>query len=837
VRLPSFPRVAASVACLAFITLGATLVGNGSSAQSAGQVSVSIGILPFHDESGSQVAALGSGAAQMVRQRLSSAHRDVVVKLLVAPGSDAAAGPATVEQMQAIGKQQAVRFVVQGGILPVEGGAGDNPSPVTASLYADVLSLDTGQTQALRVDGSAAAPAKGLGIANPASVDVLSSKFAQTPFGQALGDAATKLAEAIYQVASGAQPATAQVPQQVPPQGPATDPAGAVPPPQASSPQDLDAEVQQLIADAQNAVANYGGAAPQLADQVRSGLEQLNAALSAKADQLSRGEDTQATDQAIAQSKESLRSSISALMQAQVAGGGALPPGTSAAPREGVMTRLNSFAGDMLSLVQKIQELRALVGGGQDEAAAASQAQGVNYGYTAGGDPSQGAPPTEQPPGSVTGVVVQDGQPVGGAEVTETSTGTTTTTALDGTYVLRPLPPGLLGVLSIKQNGKLLGTGQVYVMPFRASLADFQLKKNGVAGTQLGVLGSSAVARVKAPNAGTMMGRVVDARGVPVARALIVVPAVGPVRTNSRGEFVVSGVPAGTMTISVQHENVSFSSPVTVGTGKPSAMTVVKFPAAPAGRGVAAAPTRLLVADRQGGFVHGHIRDQSGRDLPGVRVSLLRGEGALAVVTGAGGRFEIRNLSAGPYRVVVARPGFDTAIRNIALKANGDEKVDLTLKQVTPLVDTIRRTEATRRAALATAGRRSVVAPAGAANDKDRAPVETPAVKVPPVQPPGRAGLETVPRLAVGQVRGRVTEAQTRRPIAGVTVSVSGGGSAVTDGNGMFHIDGVRAGSQEIAVSRAGYAGQNRRFGVEAGKAATQDFALRPLPARTPVRR
>ena len=801
------------MACLAVFGVSG---GSVPSAQVPGQVTGSVGVVPFLDESGAGVPNVGSGVALLLRQRLSSEHRDVLAKALPAAGAQ----PATVEQLTTLGAQHAVRFVIQGGILPIEVGVTGDPPALVVSLYADVVAPDSGRTQTVRVDGTAPAPDGTLGIADPATADVTSAAFAKTPVGRALAEAVGRLAEAVYQAAMSAPSASgAAAPQAAAEQAPTAQDA-------ATSPENADADLQQLIADAQNAISSYGGAAPELAEQVRAGLEQLNAALTERADQLARGEDTQASDQAVAQARESLRGAVNALVQAQVDGQASLPPGESGAPSDGVMSRVNTFASDLLSLVQKVQELEALVGGAGDEAATAESGQ------NAATDPSSGTEAVEGAPGSVTGVVVEDGQPVGGAEVTETSTGVTTTTGPDGSFTLAPLPPGLLGVLSVKQRGTLLATGRIPVLAARVSLADFQIRKGGLAGTRLGVLSSTAMSRVVPARAGALKGRVLDPRGNPVALALVTVPGVGPIRTNARGEFFVPRITAGAVTISVRHPALgSAALPVTVAVGKTPAVVTVRLTAPPPGRMAAAAPPRLVALDKTGGLVHGHVRDQNNRDLPGVRVSLLRGGATLSVLTGSAGRFALSNVSPGGYRVVIARPGFETATREITLRARGDAKIDLKLKQITALVDTMRRTAAAKRVVPPTAGRTTVVAK----------PVPLPAPQKPtaqggivrPVLPsPAKPGTHTPPRLAPGHVRGRVTDARTGKPLGGVTVLVSGGGNAVTGGDGSYRIDGVTPGAHEVRVSRSGYQGQSRSVSVGAGSTVGADFALRALLLR-----
>jgi uncharacterized membrane protein len=221
--------------------------------------------------------------------------------------------------------------------------------------------------------------------------------------------------------------------------------------------------------------------------------------------------------------------------------------------------------------------------------------------------------------------------------------------------------------------------------------------------------------------------------------------------------------------------------------------------------------------------VHGRIRDQKDKSLPGVRVNLLRGEGVLSVLTDGGGRFALRGVSPGEYRIVVARPGFETATRDVSLKAKDDKNIELTLKQVTALVDTMRRAEASRRAAVVPAAHAGAAA-SPAAPKRDTTIPDTKATTAPPRTMTGSVAM---PRLAKGQVEGHVVDAQTRKPLAGATISMPGGGGAVTDRNGSFHIGNLAPGAQQITVSRSGYVRQERKVTVAAGKTATADIALR----------
>ncbi len=83
-----------------------------------------------------------------------------------------------------------------------------------------------------------------------------------------------------------------------------------------------------------------------------------------------------------------------------------------------------------------------------------------------------------------------------------------------------------------------------------------------------------------------------------------------------------------------------------------------------------------------------------------------------------------------------------------------------------------------------------------------------------------------------GRLQGTVTDASTSSPLAGATVSVSGGASTTTDLSGFYSFSSVAAGSYSVSASKAGYTTSTANgVVVNAGQTTTQDFALTPSPA------
>jgi TonB-dependent starch-binding outer membrane protein SusC len=76
-----------------------------------------------------------------------------------------------------------------------------------------------------------------------------------------------------------------------------------------------------------------------------------------------------------------------------------------------------------------------------------------------------------------------------------------------------------------------------------------------------------------------------------------------------------------------------------------------------------------------------------------------------------------------------------------------------------------------------------------------------------------------------GTITGRVTDAASQQPIAGVTVAVAGR-STLTRDDGRYLLIGVPAGSYELRAEVIGYARYTRQVTVPADEAITVDFAL-----------
>jgi Domain of unknown function (DUF1929)/Carboxypeptidase regulatory-like domain len=87
--------------------------------------------------------------------------------------------------------------------------------------------------------------------------------------------------------------------------------------------------------------------------------------------------------------------------------------------------------------------------------------------------------------------------------------------------------------------------------------------------------------------------------------------------------------------------------------------------------------------------------------------------------------------------------------------------------------------------------------------------------------------IDSAANMSPGTITGTVTDSGTHSPIAGATVSYSGG-STTTNGSGNYTLANVPAGEHVITASKSGYATVSKPQTVTGGGTATLDFALSP---------
>ena len=780
--------------CAIFVlALGCILPLRGQEAASSGSNAarsiVPVGVLAFQDESGGGGANLGDRITQRLRHRLFVNYKDLLPKNMGADSGAGARPGMTVEEIVVLGKQFGVKFMVRGGVLPLGLEPGETENKARVWLFADVVSMDNSRVESVRVEGEGS---QGSGLPAVGSafegVDLNAPDFARTAVGQAMLSAIDQLAEAIHAKvmapAAEAPVVTAETPAT---EGtPVTEEAAqtAETPVEggeqwvdesANQAAQSDEELQQLISDAQAVLA--AGGDPGLLTQVSQALDNLNSALAIKANMLQSGEDTQQADSDIGARKEELRAAISVASQSASFGQPTDMTGQPGGP--GILAQADATAGTAISLVQKIKDLQAMLWGSSAETQAETQGELPPEAY---GE----APPAEEPLGEVGGVVVnEEGEPVEGAEVTETETGESTTTESNGSYLIPHIPIGTLARPVVVIGGKTTSAGTVQVLPGRRAVADFLLNKKGT-GAGSGILSSTVKGRAVKGTGGILKGTLTDSKGTPLPRVLLTVKNVGAVRTNSKGEFMFVNTPAGSHQLVIQPVGLpNQTAQVKVMSGKTSVSTLKLNGALPPI--MAKPPVGRMVTPGSGSVLQGQVKDSQKKPLPGARVTATRETNSLTVSAGSGGKYQIRDLAAGSYRILVSKPGFQTARQDVTIRADKREKRDFELRQTSALVENMRATGLAR----------------------------------------------------FGSLKGRVVQGPDRRIVTGALVEVRAVGSsappitAYSDRGGEYTLS-LQSGRYDLKASKRSASASVNDVRVKAGATIRQDLTLQAIAVSGP---
>ncbi len=744
-----------------------------------------VGILAFQDETDSGgPTELGRKIAQQIKQRLSLSFNDVVPKWL----SSESAMPLSVEQAVALGKQNAVQFVVRGGLLVLA--VDDHQQKVNARLYAEIFSVESGTVSLEKADGSGTgtgATAQGI---QWSAVDLNAPGFASTAPGNALATAIDSLAKSIHESISAPAPGAGEV------SDTGADPALSNESSQAAdtAAAEADEELQQLVSQAEEFVAGSSGQTERLR-LVRAALEKLRSALTSKASQLEAGAKATAADDDITTAKTELHAALESATEATAsAEPGSTEPEAPTGEKKGLLGSINRVATEALGILQKIQEMRAAV-------------RSVNEGVAV----PEGAPDTiEEPTEDVTGVVTENGQPVAGVEVSDADSEVSAVSGPDGSYLLKGLPAGKLSKLTLKKNGKPLGGGQIDIGKGRTAIADFDVtSKPSPQASPLRIIPSSIVLKTLAESTGTIKGIARDKDGKPLARALVQLQGLGVIaRTDSAGQYAFYRVPAGKNAVKVQPVGMKGSiEPVLVTSYQTSTVQsrLVAMPKSETDR-----PRAMVRGSRA--TLRGRVSNTEGKPLAGAKILALQSGIAVSVLTSLNGEYALKDLEAGAYTVLATKAGYETGKLKVGVNVGEGTTQSFRLKeQDSPYV---------ARAMSAQSLRQSSREPARVS----ATPPKSSAVPVRSSVIPARTSL-----TAAGELVGRVLDAATGRPIAGATVSI-GVRSIKTSEAGSFSLPNLVPGAYHISVSSAGFSKEQREVAIRSGANSREDFALKRTP-------
>lgn len=688
---------------------------------SAQTQAVSIAILNFQDDTGANApAALGQKLARDLHQKIATGYRDLLPRLVTAP--DASAKGLTLDQIAALAKQSGATYVVRGGLLALTSEPAGSDSKVTAQLYADVISADSAAIVAtVRAEGSGAQ--SGAAPQLP-SLDVSGDQFSSSGVGRAFAGAVAQLADSIHQAVTGGagggsaaggntqtttttQPDTSQAATQV----------------DAAKSAEADADLQQLITQAETLLSSSANPNGPNATAAGQALQALKSALEAKAALMQSGKDTSQADQDIATQRQALQAAVSQLTAdaAAATSTGAATTDTQQSPaqqqsaeqKKGFLQKINDFAGQALSLLQNIQQMRAALQSlTESSASASSSANASNASSSANASAAQtgdaggagNTSATEQQLGECSGVVTdQNGAAIPNAQVAEQTSGSSASTDSSGQYDLKGLLANQIAVLTVTANGQTL-TAQTPITAGRTATLDFQFKPDAAGGGHPITLPPTILpptAIVNAPpgsKVGSLKGVVRDPQGLPVARALVTLKGLATARTDSQGRFQFLNVPVGTQHLSVRQSGLQAKTAQVKVAAAASTDAPVQFAASDR---VAPPSKPSLLVSGSGGAVAGSVADLQGHPLAGAKISLLQQTSALAAFTGPTGAFVLNDVKPGPYRVVASKAGYDPSFQNVTLGPGARASVNFRLsRQSSPAVAGLLEARTARRAVI-----------------------------------------------------------------------------------------------------------------------------------------
>lgn len=815
----------------------------------------SIGILTFQDESDTNAPpGLLQKIRQEFKQKLTLSFKDVLPRLV---SGEALGDPAnaSAEQLAAFGRQQGVKCVARGGLLALISERAGQDLKCHLELYAELVDTASGTVSSLRAEGDGIEPNSALDDARRwESYSWTSPDFSKSALGQALNAALASLTDQVHAAATSPAPQPQAETQPVQQEPAAVAPAiadqgqpTASVPSAASDAYQAGQELQQLIAQAESVISS--GASSNLdTEPLRQCLESLRAAMANKLNLMQQGQDTTAVDQEIAQHKQELQGLVDSYTQQAAAN-----PAQSASgqPQGGgspdAVSRLNGLMDSTLGLLQRIQEVRAALGG-SDQAQAAALAQPTD---AAAGE---SAPPTEDQTSTVSGVISDNGTPVGDATVTDPQTGISTTTNGNGFYTLPDLPSGRVANLQVVRAGQMIAAGRVELVPGQAGISDWTLRPGtGVARPPASrIMPSTLIVAGQSGQAGTggIQGIVRDGQGRPVSLALVSVNGVGMVRTNPQGRYMFANVPQGSYQVTVQQGGA----PVQTQQVKVNVRQTAQVQMLYKNRGSSAgtmARTRMLVPG-ENTVLEGRISDEADQALGRAKVTVVYTGGALSVFSNESGAYRLRDLKQGEYRVLVAKPGYSEvhqsvslrtgvpASRNFRLRRSSSPYVQQALanqkqgpassKPVTGSTHPAYITKPATPSSRVSSGNAGnpVSKPAGSqTGPKTLEKPKSPAASVQPQSAHGTSQAQIA--AGPGYVHGTVIDGKTKAPVAGATVSIKGKPSVQADGSGQFSFSDVAAGSRFIAVKKAGYMSGGGSVMIRTGQTVVVNLTLAPV--------
>ena len=887
-RIFSVALCAAVFLCLLFGQV-LTLQGNSTAHPLSAQDQViPVGVLWFQDESGSGAPAeFGPKIAQDLQQRLNATFKNLLARPLKA-GADASAIRAmTVEQLAALGKQNGVKYVVRGGLLAVNAESIGGELKTIIQLYADVISTETSAVNSVRAEGAGTQPGTAAAL-QWKSIDLAGGEFRNTSVGQALSSSLEQLATAVHQAIAApasqagltenniqTDPAQVQAAeadeelQQLVAQAEsllANSSAGSAESLQALS-QALEGLKSALTAKA--TLLEQAQETTQVDQQVAARKQELQAAVDALTQQVSSADAAAMTDmtegQEVSGEKKNVLATISEYLGETV----------------NILQKIQEIRSTFRSAGEEAAYDESASGAGSEEyAPAEAPLEEVGGVVTDSGEPAEGVTVTEPESGAsaTTGsdgsyalkvisgklvklVLAKNGKKMTTAQLDlprgrsatadfelKTKTGGAsampllrvvpstvmvsalkTRAAQTGTLkgVVRdaqgrPVPRALvslkgLAVARTDSQGQYLflnvpaGVHQLTVQKsgwkLKAAPAQVAAKRSSESKIQFAsgdrIANSLNRPPVIARGTGTVLRGVIldhEKRPLPGAKVTVMQSASAvSVLTGPKGNYELRDLKPGSYRIlisKVGYDGGAQTIALRTGGVEQRDFGLKKMSSPLIERALQrqrASQAGILTQGRRSnvpigpiqvkkGQLAGRIIDaQSGKPLQGATVSLQR---QASLKTDQGGHYTFPSLAPGSYRVNVNKAGFIAQEKTITIRADSPTREDFALKV---------ESRGDERKGLAT--------------------IMTPTV---------------TPVVRSGQVRGRVIDAKTGKPIPVAAILIAGQPSVTTNPDGSYVIANLGPGTYQISVRKSGFADGGGALTVRAGQTVTLNFQLSP---------
>jgi protocatechuate 3,4-dioxygenase beta subunit len=453
----------------------------------------------------------------------------------------------------------------------------------------------------------------------------------------------------------------------------------------------------------------------------------------------------------------------------------------------------------------------------------------------------------------VSGVVSDNGTPVGDATVTDPQTGISATTDSNGFYTLPNLPSGRIANLQVARAGQMIASGRVELSPGQAGVSDWTLRPGtGSARPSTSrIIPSTLIVAGQPGLAGTggIQGIVRDGQGRPVSLALVSVNGVGMVRTNPQGRYIFANVPQGNYQVTVQQGGTSVQTQQVKVIVRQTAQVQMLYKSVGPSAGTTVR-TRMFVPG-ENTVLEGRISDETDQALGRAKVTVIYAGGALSVYSNDAGGYRFRDLKQADYRVLVAKPGYGEAHQSVSIRIGVPATRNFRLRRssspyVQQALANQKQGPASSKTVTASTHPASITKPstpsphvtsgtAGNPSSKPAGPATTPKIVGKPASTnvPGgsrstHGASQVQATVGTGHVRGTVIDGKTKAPVAGATVSIKGKPSVQADGSGQFSFSDVAAGSRFISVKKAGYASGGGSVTIRTGQTVVVSLILTP---------